>query len=155
MSNEIAECNEDGVQLNPKQGAERRVKAKKEKTKHKTTVRDMKKKVANARSTFSRQNLNPSFFANAQKQQVDEVKGWKFDFDNPNPPGHNSMKQVKRGGVTEYNPEGTGSSGGLTLPEEVLAKSETAQATGTMKDSIDSDFARSETPVSSVGGITD
>ena len=43
----------------------------------------MKKKVANARPTINRANLNPAFFANAKKTNVDEVHGWAFDFDNP------------------------------------------------------------------------
>ena len=41
----------------------------------------MKKNITNARSKFSKANLNPNFFANAKKSNVDEVKGWAFDFD--------------------------------------------------------------------------
>lgn len=41
----------------------------------------MKKNITNVKSRFNRKNLNTNFFANAKKSNVDEVKGWAFDFD--------------------------------------------------------------------------
>ena len=41
----------------------------------------MKKNINTAKSRFNKGNLNSNFFANAKKSQVDDNKGWAFDFD--------------------------------------------------------------------------
>ena len=66
-----------------KKAVERRTKKKKVAESHKSSVTNMKKKITNARPTFSRANLNPAFFANAKKSGADDVKGWAFDYENP------------------------------------------------------------------------
>lgn len=41
----------------------------------------MKKNISKVKPKFNRASLNSNFFANAKKSNVDEVKGWAFDFD--------------------------------------------------------------------------
>jgi hypothetical protein len=51
----------------------------------------MKKNITNARPKFNKGNLNSNFFANAKKSNVDDGKGWAFDFDNPSGDNQNAQ----------------------------------------------------------------
>ncbi len=50
---------------------------------HKKNIQNLKKVTEQKKkSTFDRSKLNSNFFTNS-KASKDEVKGWAYDFDNP------------------------------------------------------------------------